>query len=276
MEQITLKKLVKKALLEDIAWGDITTALTIPEGSVSTAILLAKSDAVVCGTQAFLLAFKMLDKEIKAEVFKNEGEQTSKGDIVLKITGKTRAILTAERTALNIFCHMSGIATLTRQVASKIAGTGCKVADTRKTLPLLRAIEKYAVKIGGGVNHRMDLSSSILIKDNHIKAAGGIANAVRLAKNGAPHVMKIEVEATSLAEAKEAINSSVDIILLDNMTPTQIREVIQVVPKGVILEASGNITLDNCQDYANTGIHIISMGSLTHSAKYADFSLEIS
>lgn len=274
MGPIEIKKIVQKALHEDLAWGDITSELTIPEESKSSAKLTAKSDSVVCGLEFFKTAFLLLDPGIIFEGEISEGTFVKKGEIAVSLYGKTRPILAAERTALNFFNHMSGIATLTRSIAEKVSASNCRITDTRKTLPLLRAVERYSVKVGGGVNHRMDLSSSILIKDNHLRAVGSVAKAVAIAKQKAPHVMKVEVEVTNLSEAKEAFESGADIVLLDNMTPDQIREIVKIAPKNIILEASGKINAENCHDYAKTGVHVISMGSLTHSAKSSDFSLE--
>lgn len=273
MDRLNLHRLVEKALKEDIAWGDITTNALIPHDSLTTARLTAKSESVVCGLDAFELAFKILDPSVSVNIRVPEGSKTRHDDVVAVVEGKTRSILTSERTALNFFNHMSGIATLTHKVAEKIEGTNCTVVDTRKTLPLLRMIEKYSVKIGGGQNHRHDLSSLYLIKDNHIQAVGSIAKAVNSAKKAAIYT-KIECEVTNLAEAIEASDAGADIILFDNMKPDLISEAIKALPKHLLFEASGNIKLENCLEYAQSGVHAISMGSLTHSAPYADFSLE--
>jgi nicotinate-nucleotide pyrophosphorylase (carboxylating) len=273
MDRIALYSLVEKALIEDISWGDITSNALIPQDSITIAKLTAKSDSVVCGLDAFELAFKIHDPSIHVTIKINEGSKTNHGDIVAVVEGNTRSILTSERTALNFFNHMSGIATLTRKVSERIENTGCKVVDTRKTLPLLRMIEKYSVRIGGGQNHRHDLSSLYLIKDNHIQAVGSIEKAVKSAKKAAIYT-KIECEVTNLAGAIEASDAGADIILFDNMKPEQIKEAIKELPKNLLFEASGNIKLENCLEYAQSGVHAISMGSLTHSAPYADFSLE--
>lgn len=273
MDKIALASLVDKALREDIAWGDVTSNALIPEDSVSVAHLTAKSESVVCGLEAFEMAFKNLDPCVSVEIKINEGSKTKYGDVVATVEGKTRSILTSERTALNFFNHMSGIATLTNRVAQTIEGTGCTVVDTRKTLPLLRMIEKYAVNIGGGQNHRHDLSSLYLIKDNHIKAVGSAGKAVKRAKIASIYT-KIECEVTDLAQALEASEAGADIILFDNMNPEEIKAAIKALPERLLFEASGNIKLENCRKYAESGVNAISMGSLTHSAPYADFSLE--
>lgn len=273
MDKIALASLVEKALREDIVWGDVTSNVLIPEDSMSVAYLTAKSESIVCGLGAFEKAFKILDPSTRMEIKIEEGSETKYGDVVAIIDGSTRSMLTAERTALNFFNHMSGIATLTRKIADKIEGTGCTVVDTRKTLPLLRIIEKYAVKIGGGQNHRHDLSSLYLIKDNHIKAIGSVGKAVKRAKIASIYT-KIECEVTNLDQALEASEAGADIILFDNMRPEEIKAAIKTLPEWLLFEASGNIKLENCREYAESGVHAISMGSLTHSAPYADFSLE--
>ncbi len=274
MDKVRLKKLVESALQEDIAWGDITSELCISAQSVTRAALVAKTDAVVCGIQPFAMCFKRLDAKTEIDVRKLEGSVVVPGDVVAYVQGRTRAILSAERTALNFFCHMSGIATATAKVMEKLEGTDCVVTDTRKTLPLLRMIEKHAVKVGGGMNHRFDLSSLVLIKDNHIKAAGSITEAINLASAGISHTMKIECEVTNASEAMEAAQAGADIIMLDNMSPSMIAGIVGQLPDDVYTEASGGITINNCREYAEAGVDVISMGSITHSAPYANFSLE--
>lgn len=274
MDKIKLKQLVEAALQEDIAWGDITAELCISAQSVTKAALVAKTNAVVCGIQPFTSCFTMLDPKIEIEIVKPEGSVVVPGDVVAYVQGKTRAILSAERTALNFFCHMSGIATATARVMEKLEDTKCIVTDTRKTLPLLRMIEKHAVKVGGGMNHRFDLSSLVLIKDNHIKAAGSVTEAIRLASARISHTMKIECEVTSIDEALEASKAGADIIMLDNMPPSMITTIVDQLPDDIYIEASGGITIDNCREYALAGVDVISMGSITHSAAYANFSLE--
>lgn len=274
MDKVRLNKLVEAALQEDIAWGDITAELCISAQSMTKAALVAKTNAVVCGIQPFASCFTMLDPKIEIEIVKPEGSVVVPGDVVAYVQGKTGAILSAERTALNFFCHMSGIATATARVMEKLEDTKCIVTDTRKTLPLLRMIEKHAVKVGGGMNHRFDLSSLVLIKDNHIKAAGSITEAIRLASARISHTMKIECEVTGIDEALEASKAGADIIMLDNMSPSMIATVVDQLPDDIYIEASGGITIDNCREYALAGVDVISMGSITHSAAYANFSLE--
>lgn len=265
---------VKRALLEDAPWGDITSDLMINECETSTAHLMSKSDSVACGHEYFSTSFKLLDESVLVEIYIPEGSWVKPGEIVMTLKGNTRAILRAERIGLNYFCHMSGIATEVRKIATLIRDTDCKVVDTRKTLPHLRLSQKHAVKVGGGINHRMDLSSAILIKDNHICAVGNVADAVALAKENSPHTMSVEVEVTDIDQAKSAISAGADILLLDNMSPEQIEEILEIVPEGVRTEASGGITPLNCKAYAQTGVDTISMGYITHSVKSVDYSLE--
>jgi nicotinate-nucleotide pyrophosphorylase (carboxylating) len=274
MDKIALKRLVEDALREDIAWGDITTEVCIDASQACKASLTSKSHSVVCGLEVFAMCFRLLDPGCTIEFACLEGSNVKPGDIVATILGKTSAILTAERTALNFFCHMSGIATATARAVSALEGTDCIVADTRKTLPLLRMIEKYAVMVGGGANHRFDLSSLVLIKDNHIKACGSITDAIRLASAATSHTMKIECEVTTPKEAMEAADAGADIIMLDNMSPDDISQLLAVMPEGIYYEASGGITIENCREYALAGVDVISMGSIIHSAPYANFSLE--
>jgi nicotinate-nucleotide pyrophosphorylase (carboxylating) len=271
---IKISREVENALLEDAPWGDITSKLTIDKHQSSIAHLTSKSDSVACGHEYFLSSFKLLDETISIETYIPEGNWVKSGEIVMTVKGNTRAILQAERVGLNYFCHMSGIATEVRKIATLIGSTDCKVVDTRKTLPHLRLAQKHAVEVGGGINHRMDLSSAILIKDNHICAVGNIYDAVSLAKDRSPHTMNVEVEVTDIDQARSAIDAGADILLLDNMTPEQIEKIIEIVPDGIKTEASGGITPLNCKAYAETGVDTISMGYITHSVKSADFSLE--
>jgi nicotinate-nucleotide pyrophosphorylase (carboxylating) len=274
MDKIALEKMVEAALREDISWGDVTTESLIPTDSVTTAKLVSKSNSVVCGLLPFSMTFSKLDPNCTFIQHVEEGTLVEPGTEVVTVTGKTRAILTAERTALNFFNHMSGIATMTRRVASILEGTDCRVVDTRKTLPLLRMIEKYAVKVGGAQNHRHDLSQLVLIKDNHIQAVGSVGEAVRRAANSVSFSVKIECEVTNLGQALEAVEAGADILLFDNMQPFEISEAISQLPEDIYFEASGNISPNNCLEYAKVGVDFISMGRLTHSAPYADFSLE--
>ncbi len=267
--------LIKFALQEDIGHGDITTSLTIPADSFSTAHIISKSRFVLAGIPFAREVFKILDPELSFKTFINDGANVKKGNIIAEIRGRTRSILSGERTCLNILQRLSGIATLTSLFVKKIRGTNAKVVDTRKTSPCLRIMEKYAVRIGGGYNHRFGLFDGILIKDNHIKAAGGIKKAVELAKNSCNHLQKIEIEVSSLTELIEAIDAGADVVMLDNMTLEDIKKAVRITGKKVMLEVSGNVTLKNIRSIAETGVDLISIGAITHSAPSSDISLKI-
>lgn len=267
--------LIKYALQEDIGFGDITTSLTIPENSVSTAHIIAKSRFVLAGIPFARKVFSILDPELSFKTFIDDGANVKKGDIIIELHGRTHSILSGERTCLNILQRLSGIATLTSHFVKKIDGTDAKIVDTRKTSPCLRIMEKYAVKIGRGYNHRFGLFDGILIKDNHIKAAGGIKKAVKLAKKSCNHLQKIEVEVGSIPELIEAIDAGADVVMLDNMKLEDIKKAVKIADKKVILEVSGNVTLKNIRSIAETGVDLISIGAITHSAPSSDISLKI-
>jgi nicotinate-nucleotide pyrophosphorylase (carboxylating) len=273
--QIQYEPIVRAALLEDIGAGDITTTLCIPADATATATLLAKSPGVIAGLDIAALAFWLLDPDVQWHPRLNDGAQIgNKPTPIAVVSGKARALLTAERVALNFLQRMSGVATITQRYVQQIAGTGARIADTRKTTPGLRALEKYAVRVGGGFNHRLGLYDTILIKDNHIRAAGSIARAVAAAKAQAPHTVKIEVEASSLAQVDQAVTAGADIILLDNMDLTTMRQAVQAIGNRAITEASGGLTEDRLAAVAATGVQILSVGALTHSAPAMDISLD--
>lgn len=268
------KKIVKKALKEDIESGDITTALTVPPDSRCAATLVAKEAGVLSGIEVFRHVFGRLEAKIDGWETPSDGTLFEAGDLIAQFEGETAAILTGERTAMNFLQHLSGVATLTKAFVDAVDGLDVKICDTRKTMPLLRAFEKAAVLHGGGTNHRFNLSDGILIKDNHVAAAGGVAVAVRKARQNAHHLMKVEVEVASLEDLQEAIDGGADVILLDNMRLDQLRAAVEDTRgRNVVLEASGNITLDNVREVAETGVDIISVGALTHSAPAVDLSL---
>ncbi len=278
-----LDDLILQALREDAPHGDITTEAIVHENAMGRAIIVAKQEGVICGLPIAAKVFTLLDSETVFEAKVQEGSWVSSGQILAKVEGKLRALLMGERTALNFLQRLSGIATLTRQFVQKVAPYGVKIADTRKTTPLLRALEKYAVRCGGGVNHRFSLSDGILIKDNHIRAAGSLAEAVKRVKASVHHLLRIEVEAHSLDQVREALECDVDAILLDNFSVDEIRQAVQIVrdwsqrigkPKPLI-EVSGGVTLENVEDIARTGVDLISVGALTHSAPALDISMEI-
>ncbi len=273
LDFLLVDDIIWRALKEDMPMGDITTDSTVEENEVCSAKLIAKEDCVLAGIDVFSRVFTLLDSKTYMERYVNDGEKVSKGSVIMYITGNARAMLKAERTALNLLQRMSGIASATRRIADILDGTKSKIVDTRKTAPGLRYLDKFAVRLGGGTNHRFCLSDGVLIKDNHIKAAGGITAAVMRAKAQIPHTIKIEVETESLEQIKEALSAGADIIMLDNMKPDAMKEAVDYINGRALVEASGNITIENIGIVANTGVDLISSGSLTHSVKAADISL---
>lgn len=273
MDKWAIRDILERAFREDMPMGDITTDCTVPEDERSKACLTAKAEGVIAGLQIAVEAFRMLDPGVKTEAFVQDGDYVEKGARLLYIEGNSRALLKTERTALNILQRMSGIATATRMYAEKIIGYNAKVVDTRKTTPGLRIFEKYAVRIGGGANHRFSLSDGVLIKDNHIKASGGIRKAVAAARASIPHTIKIEVETETLEQVKEALDSGADIIMLDNMSPMLMKQAVEIIGGKALTEASGNVTLENIEEVAASGVDIISVGAITHSVKAMDISM---
>jgi nicotinate-nucleotide pyrophosphorylase (carboxylating) len=253
--------------------GDITTDSTVPENEVIAARLIAKEDCVIAGTEIFARVFALLDPNVYVERLVNDGDKVLKGTIIMHVSGNSRALLKAERTALNLLQRMSGIATTTRRIVDLLENTSTKIVDTRKTVPGLRYLDKMAVRIGGGTNHRFSLSDGVLIKDNHIKASGGITQAVKRARAMIPHTIKIEVETESLDQVKEALEAGAEIIMLDNMTLEKMKEAVDYIEGRALTEASGNITDETVEAVAKTGVDLISIGALTHSVKAADISL---
>lgn len=266
--------LIKTALTEDINYIDSTADLLIDENSVSSAYFVAKADGILAGIEIALRVFTILDPEMKIEVLKKDGDKVKKGDIIANFSGHTRLMLKAERTSLNILQHMSGIATYTNKCVEAVAGTNASITDTRKTLPGLRAIQKYAVTVGGGRNHRYNLTDAAMLKDNHIDAYGGIKPAVEALRKKAGHMLQIEVETRNLDEVKEALECNVNVIMLDNMTIEQMKEAVALIDGRAKTEASGNVTLDNIRSVAETGVDIISLGALTHSVSAFDISMK--
>lgn len=276
LNTIYVDDIIKTALLEDINYIDTTTDYLIDEAQEDSAKFLAKSDGVLCGIEVALRVFEILQPNgFKAEVYKHDGDKLKKGDIIAEIHGKTRTILKGERTALNLIQHMSGIATAANKAVELVKGTNASIADTRKTLPGLRPLQKYAVTVGGGRNHRYNLSDAAMLKDNHVDAGGGISNAVAKLKSKLGHMTKVELEVRNLDELKHALDAGVDVIMLDNMTPDMMKEAVRITDGRALLEASGNITDDTLRAVAETGVDIISMGALTHSVKAFDISLKI-
>jgi nicotinate-nucleotide pyrophosphorylase (carboxylating) len=270
----TVIQLLQHAIEEDIGYGDITTALLIPEESESRALYVAKANFVIAGFPFAREVFNILDQDTVFKTFFAEGAKVRRGDILGEVSGKTKTLLAGERVGLNILQRLSGVATLTSSFVDAVMGTDAKIIDTRKTTPCMRFMEKYAVRMGGGVNHRFGLFDGILIKDNHIEAVGSITKAVSLAKAG-HHLAKIEVEVENLNDLQEAIEAGADVIMLDNMSVNDMKEAVKIVQKRVPLEASGNVSLQNVREIAETGVDLISVGALTHSVVAADISLKI-
>ena len=270
----TLERAVLAALAEDIGAGDVTTEATVPENALGTAELLVKEPGVVCGLRAAESTFRALDPDIRFEALANDGDVIDEPPVlVARVAGSERAILTGERVALNFLGRLSGIATLTRRYVEAVDGTGAAVLDTRKTTPGLRALEKHAVAVGGGRNHRFGLDDAVLVKDNHLRAAGSVADAVRLVR--AASDLPIEVECETPTQVAEALGADVDAILLDNMTLAELREAVALAAGRARLEASGGVSLDTIRAIAETGVDEISVGALTHSARSLDVSLEL-
>ncbi len=277
INSIYVDNIIKTALLEDINYLDTTTDYLIDEDQENTARFLAKADGVLCGIDVALRVFTILQEQgFEAKVYKHDGDVLEKGDIIAEIRGKTRTLLKGERTALNLLQHMSGVATATGQAVKAIEGTNASIADTRKTLPGLRPLQKYAVTVGGGRNHRYNLSDAAMLKDNHVDAGGGIASAVAKLRQKLGHMTKIELEVRSLDELGQALEAGVDVIMLDNMSCEEMREAVAITNGRALLEASGGITAETLRAIAETGVDIISMGALTHSVTAFDISLKIS
>lgn len=267
-------ELIKHAIEEDIGHGDITTALLVPEANESRALYVAKGNFVLAGMPFAEEVFRIIDPLVSFKVFYHEGAKVSRGDVLAEVSGKTRVLLAGERVSLNILQRLSGVATLTSEFVDAVKGTKAKILDTRKTTPCQRFMEKYAVRMGGGMNHRFGLFDGILIKDNHIEEVGGIREAVSLAKAG-HHLARIEVEVENLKELQEAIEAGADIVMLDNMTARDMAEAVRFVNGRVTVEASGNVTLSSVREIAETGVDLISVGALTHSVIAADISMKI-
>ena len=266
---------IKNAIKEDINYIDEATAFVIPEDSVTSARFVSKADGVLCGIEIAARVFTLLDPKVEVELLKKDGDEIKKGDLIARFKGKTQALLMGERTALNLVQHLSGVATQTHTAVKLAEGTGVSIADTRKTLPGLRAMQKYAVMCGGGKNHRFNLSDAAMLKDNHIDAGGGILKTVEKLRRHIGHTVKIEVETRTLDEVKEAVEAKADIIMLDNMTADETAECVKYIDGRALTEASGNITLENIRETAQCGVDIISMGSLTHSVTAFDISMRI-
>lgn len=268
--------LIDRALEEDLGPGDLTTDALVDSAKKGKAHLLTREDIILAGLDVFKMVYKKVGRDISFVDVANEGDRVRAGDIICRLEGPLHTILKGERTALNFIQRMSGIATLTGKYVEMTAHTGVRILDTRKTVPLLRSLDKYAVRVGGGFNHRFGLFDGILIKDNHISAAGSISRAVELARHHSPHLIKVEVEVEDTAGAEEALKAGADAVLLDNMSVQDMRRAIELLKGKVMVEASGGITLKKVKEISETGVDFISVGALTHSPKAADLSLEIS
>ncbi|MFN3479471.1 MAG: carboxylating nicotinate-nucleotide diphosphorylase [Thermodesulfovibrionales bacterium] len=269
-----VRTILRIAIEEDVGYGDITTLSVIPEEKRARAVIISKGNFIVAGIPFAQEVFSLIDPDINFTTFYNDGSRVKKRDIIAEITGRARAILTGERVCLNLLQRLSGIATMTAAFVEKIKDLNVKIVDTRKTTPSLRFLEKYAVRVGGGYNHRFGLYDGILIKDNHIEASGSIINAIEAARRY-HHLSRIEVEVENVNDLKEALKGGADVVMLDNMTIEEMKEAVRLAKGKVILEASGNINLNNVRAVAETGVDLISIGAITHSAPAVDMSMKI-
>ncbi len=269
-----VEQIITLALNEDIGTGDITTLSTIPEDKTATGRFVAKEDMIICGIDLAAHIFGRVDPSIELKANFKDGDAVKKGDVIATVSGNAQNVLTGERTALNFMQRLTGIATRTHASVAEVAGTNAKITDTRKTTPGLRVLEKYAVRVGGGTNHRFNLADGVLIKDNHIAVSGGIKNAVKNARAVIPHTLKIEVEVETKEQLAEALDAGADIIMLDNMSYDLMRECVGLVAGRALVEASGNMGEKSLREVAETGVDIISIGALTHTVKAADISLK--
>lgn len=273
-KKLNVDNLLWMALQEDISSEDVTTNSIMREPRTGSAQLICKEEGVIAGLDVFERVFELLDEEIKVDKYVKDGDMVKKGQLLAEVTGDMAAMLSGERTALNYLQRMSGIASYTRMVSELLNGSNTKLLDTRKTTPNMRIFEKYAVKVGGGYNHRYNLSDGILIKDNHIGAAGGVRKAIEMAKEYAPFVRKIEVEVENLEMLQEALDAGADIIMLDNMSPDMMKKAVAITAGHAKTECSGNITRENVQMIRDIGVDYVSSGALTHSAPILDVSLK--
>ena len=278
MNEITMKmqadQLIRMALQEDITSEDVSTNAVMPTATKGTVDLIAKEDGVIAGLDIYARVFTILDEKTEIDFHCKDGDEVKKGELMATVTGDIRVLLSGERVALNYLQRMSGIATYTRQVAKLLEGSKVTLLDTRKTTPNCRVFEKYAVRVGGGCNHRYNLSDGVLLKDNHIGAAGSVTKAIQMAKAYAPFVRKIEIEVETLEQVKEAVEAGADIIMLDNMTPEVMKQAVELINGRAQTECSGNITIENIQKIREIGVDFVSSGALTHSAPILDISMK--
>ncbi len=275
LPQFYVDDVIMRALREDINYLDVSSDYLLPDGQRDMAYFVSKADGVLCGLPVALRTFELLDASFEANVFKHDGDRLKKGDVIAEFSGETALLLKGERTALNLMQHMSGVATATARAVELVRGTNAQITDTRKTLPGLRALEKYAVVCGGGKNHRFNLSDGAMLKDNHIDAGGGIQKTVDALRGKLGHMVKIEVETRNLEEVRQALEARADIIMLDNMSYDDMRRAVELIAGRAKVEASGGITLENLREVALTGVDIISLGALTHSVHAFDISMRM-
>lgn len=275
LPQFYVDDLIKNAIKEDINYIDVATDYLLDENEESEAIFVAKADGVLCGIDVAMRVFQLLDDSFTCVLHKKDGDEIKNGELIAELKGKTVRLLKGERTALNLIQHMSGIATITKECVKETVGTNATIADTRKTLPGLRSLQKYAVTCGGGRNHRYNLSDCAMLKDNHIDAKGGITPAVKALREKIGHTVKIEVETRTLDEVKEALSAGADIIMLDNMSNETMAEAVKIVDGKALLEASGNLTKERLRSVAELGVDILSIGALTHSVTAFDISMRM-
>lgn len=274
LTQFYIDDIIKTAITEDISYIDTTSDLLLSDTHLSDAYFMAKADGIIAGLDVACRVFSLVDNGIRIKKLLGDGERVKHGDVIAEFSGKTTALLKSERTALNLLQHMSGIATYTGRCVELVAGTNAKITDTRKTLPGLRALQKYSVTMGGGYNHRFNLSDAAMLKDNHIDAYGGISGAVAALRRKIGHMVKIEVEVRTLEELEEALAAGADVVMLDNMDCSAMKKAVEITAGRALLEASGNITLENIREVALTGVEIISLGALTHSVRAFDVSMK--
>lgn len=274
LNDLYMDEIIRRVLKEDMPMGDITTDNLIEKDLVSRGHIIAKDRGIIAGLDMAERVFKVLDNSVKFKRLVRDGDKVNRGDVIAEVEGNTRALLKGERTALDFLQRLSGIATKTGEFCEKVREFPVKISDTRKTTPGLRLLEKYAVRVGGGHNHRFSLSDGVLIKDNHIKAAGSIKKAIELSRQKIPHTIKIEVETENLEQVREALECGADIIMLDNMSMDMMKEAVKIIDKKALVEASGNVDLEKVYEIASIGADIISVGGLTHSAKALDMSLK--
>lgn len=276
LPRLLLEPIVRAALLEDLGRaGDITSDALLPAGAACAGAIVARQHGTIAGTEAAALAFRLLDPTVRVAIDRPDGSEVEAGEAVMRVDGPARAVLAAERVALNLLCHLSGVATVTAELVRAARPHRARITCTRKTTPRLRALEKQAVRAGGGVNHRFGLDDGVLIKDNHIALAGGVGEAIARARRAVGHMVKIECEVEDLDQLHEALAAGVDAVLLDNMTPAMLRDAVQVIGGRAIAEASGRITIETIQAVAATGVDLISVGWITHSAAILDLGLDI-